>query len=146
MRIGDGPQRRATPIDPAYQRSACGDPGPMAPMTYLEGHHVRETHEMLECGLLAGSQALYGDETLRQAVQHPDEFVALLNAGSEKGGRRARQTLLIGSAEMRRVCIEAKSTDDCVGVSTDDTTTAESFKRELRWNRAHYRLAQDLAR
>ncbi|MGD0344965.1 MAG: hypothetical protein ABSB55_08465 [Acidimicrobiales bacterium] len=107
---------------------------------------MRETHEMLECGLLAGSQALYGDETLRQAVQHPDEFVALLNAGSEKGVRRARQTLLIGSAEMRRACIEAKSTDDCVGAATDDTTTAESFERELRWNRAHYRLAQDLAR
>ncbi|MFZ2057865.1 MAG: hypothetical protein WAV54_10725 [Acidimicrobiales bacterium] len=30
MRTVDGAQRRATPSDPAHQRSTCGDPGPMA--------------------------------------------------------------------------------------------------------------------
>jgi L-arabinose isomerase len=31
-------------------------------------------------------------------------------------------------------------------VRITDTTTTESFRRELRWNQAYYRLAQGLAR
>ncbi len=31
-------------------------------------------------------------------------------------------------------------------VRIDATTTAEGFRRELRWNQAYYRLAQGLAR
>jgi L-arabinose isomerase len=115
-------------------------------MNYLEGHHVRKTNETLECWFLTGSQVLYGDETLRQAAQQSGEIVALLNASSEISVRLVWKPVLIGSAEIRQACIEAKSTDNCIGVVTDDTTTAESFKRELRWNRAHYRLAQGLAR
>ena len=86
------------------------------PMTYLEGHHVRETNETLECWFLTGSQALYGDETLRQVAQQSREIVALLNAGPEIGVRLVWKPVLIGSAEIRRACIEASSTDDCIGV------------------------------
>jgi L-arabinose isomerase len=31
-------------------------------------------------------------------------------------------------------------------VRITDNTTTESFRRELRWNQAYYRLAQGLAR
>jgi L-arabinose isomerase len=115
-------------------------------MTYLEGHSVRESNEALECWFLTGSQALYGDETLRQAAQQSGEIVALLNAGSEIGVRLVGTPVLIGSAEIRRACIEAKSTDNRIGVIIDDTTTTESFTRELRWDQAYYPLAQGLAR
>jgi L-arabinose isomerase len=115
-------------------------------MTYLEGHPVRETNETLECWFLTGSQALYGDETLRQAAQQSGEIVAPPSAGSEIGVRLVGKPVLIGSAEIRRARIEEKSTDNCVGIIIDDTTTTESFKRELRSNQAYYRLAQGLAR
>ena len=65
---------------------------------------------------MTGSQALYGDETLRQAAQQSGEIVALLNAGSEIGVRLVWKPVLIGSAEIRRACIEARSTDNCIGV------------------------------
>jgi L-arabinose isomerase len=118
----------------------------MAANAYLEGHHVRESNETLECWFLTGSQELYGDETLRQMAQQSGEIVALLNADSEIGVRLVPKPVLIGSAEIRRTSIEAKSTDDCIGVIIDNTTTTESFKGELRWNQAYYRLVQGLAR
>ncbi len=107
---------------------------------------MRKTNETLECRFLAGSQALYGDETLRQAAQQSGETVALLKASSELSVGLVWKRVLIGSAELRRACIEAQSTDDCVGIAIDDTPIAESFKREFRWNRAHGRLAQGVAR
>lgn len=115
-------------------------------MNYLEGRHVRKTNETLGCWFLTGTQAVCGHKTLHQAAQQSGEIVALLDASSEIGVRLVWKAVLTGSTETVRACIQAKSTDDCVGVVIDDTTTTESFKRELRWNRAHYRLAQGLAR
>ena len=85
-------------------------------MTYLEGKHVHETDETLECWFLTGSQALYGDETLRQVAQQSAEIVALLNAGPEIGVRLVWKPVLTGAAEIRRACIEASSADHCIGV------------------------------
>src|ERR1017187_4843349 len=85
-------------------------------MTCLEGNHVHETDETLECWFLTGSQALYGDETLRQVAQQSAEIVALLNAGPEIGVRLVWKPVLTGAAEIRRACIEASSTDQCIGV------------------------------
>ena len=85
-------------------------------MTYLEGNHVHETDETLECWFLTGSQALYGDETLRQVAQQSAEIVDLLNAGPEIGVRLVWKPVLTGAAEIRRACIEASSADHCIGV------------------------------
>src|ERR1035438_10776387 len=98
------------------QRSACGDRCPIAVMTCLEGSHVHEADETRECWFLTGSQALYGDETLRQVAQQSAEIVALLNAGPEIGVRLIWKPVLTGAAEIRRACIEASSTDQCIGV------------------------------
>jgi L-arabinose isomerase len=112
MEHSEGPHQAILPT--SGRPAAILAQGP--PMTYLEGHHVRETNETLECWFLTGSQALYGDETLRQVAQQSSEIVALLNAGPEIGVRLVWKPVLIGSAEIRRACIEASSTDDCIGV------------------------------
>jgi L-arabinose isomerase len=85
-------------------------------MTYLEGKHVHETDETLECWFLTGSQALYGDETLRQVAKQSAEIVDLLNSGPEIGVRLVWKPVLTGAAEIRRACIEASSADHCIGV------------------------------
>lgn len=79
-------------------------------------------------------------------LSSPERLFALLKASSELSVGLVWKRVLIGSAELRRACIEAQSTDDCVGIAIDDTPIAESFKREFRWNRAHGRLAQGVAR
>ena len=112
MEHSEGPHQAILPT--SGRPAAILAQGP--PMTYLEGHHVRETNETLECWFLTGSQALYGDETLRQVAQQSSEIVALLNAGPEIGVHLVWKPVLIGSAEIRRACIEASSTDDCIGV------------------------------
>jgi len=85
-------------------------------MTYLEGKHVHETDETLECWFLTGSQALYGDETLCQVAKQSAEIVDLLNSGPEIGVRLVWKPVLTGAAEIRRACIEASSADHCIGV------------------------------
>ena len=75
-----------------------------------------DTHETLECWFLTGSQALYGDETLRQVAEQSAEIVALLNAGPEIGVRLVWKPVLTGAAEIRRACIDASSADHCIGV------------------------------
>ena len=77
---------------------------------------MRETSRSLECWFLTGSQSLYGDETLRQVAQQSGEIVEMLNAGPEIGVRVVWKPVLIGAEEIRRACIEASSTDDCIGV------------------------------
>ena len=77
---------------------------------------MHETDETLECWFLTGSQALYGDETLRQVAQQSAQIVDLLNAGPEIGVRLVWKPVLTGAAEIRRACIEASATDHCIGV------------------------------
>ena len=77
---------------------------------------MHQTDETFECWFLTGSQALYGDETLRQVAQQSSEIVALLNAGPEIGVRVVWKPVLTGAEEIRRACIEASSADHCIGV------------------------------
>ena len=86
-------------------------------MTNLEGTRVHGTNETLECWFLTGSQALYGDETLRQVAQQSAKIVDLLNAGPEIGVHLVWKPVLTDRAtEIRRACIEASAADNCIGV------------------------------
>ena len=75
-----------------------------------------ETDEKLECWFFTGSQSLYGDETLRQVAQQSGEIVAMLNSGPEIGVRLVWKPVLVGAEEIRRACIEASASDNCIGV------------------------------
>jgi L-arabinose isomerase len=77
---------------------------------------VRESNEMPECWFLTGSQALYGEETLRQVAEQSGEIVAVLNSGPEIGVRIVWKPVLIGAEEIRRACIDASADDNCIGV------------------------------
>ncbi|MCU1494147.1 MAG: araA [Acidimicrobiaceae bacterium] len=72
--------------------------------------------ENLECWFLTGSQALYGDAVLRQVDEQSREIVAMLDAGPEIGVRLTWKPVLTGASEIRRACVEASSSDSCIGV------------------------------
>ena len=75
-----------------------------------------ETASNHEIWFLTGSQELYGDETLRQVATQSREVVALLNAGPEIGVNINWKPVLTGAAQIRRACLDANSSDACIGV------------------------------
>ena len=74
------------------------------------------TDKTLECWFLTGSQALYGEETLRQVAVQSREIVDLLNSGPEIAVSVVWKPVLVGANEIRRACIEASSAENCIGV------------------------------
>ena len=74
------------------------------------------TRDNLECWFLTGSQELYGEATLRQVDLQSREIVALLNAGPEIGVPITWKPVLTNAAHIRRACIDANSSDACIGV------------------------------
>jgi len=70
----------------------------------------------LEIWFLTGSQELYGDETLRQVAAQSKEVVALLNGGPEIGVNIVWKPVLTSAGQIRRACIDANSSDGCIGV------------------------------
>ena len=69
-----------------------------------------------EVWFLTGSQLLYGEETLRQVAEQSGEIVSLLNRGPAVPLPIVWKPVLTGSFEIRRVCLDASSDDNCVGV------------------------------
>jgi L-arabinose isomerase len=77
---------------------------------------VSEEQSSLECWFLTGSQALYGEETLRQVAEQSGRIVTMLGDGPEIGIPVVWKPVLTGGDEIRRACIEASAADNCVGV------------------------------
>ncbi|MGD0064234.1 MAG: L-arabinose isomerase [Streptosporangiaceae bacterium] len=77
---------------------------------------MSEEEPALECWFLTGSQALYGEDTLRQVGEQSRQIVAMLEDGPEIRLRLVWKPVLTGADEIRRVCIDASATDNCVGV------------------------------
>jgi L-arabinose isomerase len=76
--------------------------------------YVRD--DKLECWFLTGSQGLYGEETLRQVDRQSAEIVAMLNDGPEIGVRLVWKPALTTADSIRRACLDASATDNCIGV------------------------------
>jgi L-arabinose isomerase len=70
----------------------------------------------LECWFLTGSQALYGEETLRQVEEQSRRIVSMLGEGSEIGVRIVWTPVLTTAEEIRRRCVDASASDACIGV------------------------------
>ncbi|MEP6561322.1 MAG: L-arabinose isomerase [Nakamurella sp.] len=77
---------------------------------------MNESTTPLECWFLTGSQALYGEQTLRQVAEQSGQIVAMLQDGPEIGVRVVWKPVLTGAQEIHRVCLEATASDACVGV------------------------------
>lgn len=72
--------------------------------------------KQFEVWFLTGSQHLYGDETLKQVAAHSEEIVRFLNDASALPVRVAFKPVLTGPDAIARVCREANSAPDCIGV------------------------------
>jgi L-arabinose isomerase len=72
--------------------------------------------EGLQVWFLTGSQDLYGEDTLRQVAEQSQQIAETLQASPEIGIRIVWKPVLKTSEAIRRLCIEATASDDCVGV------------------------------
>ncbi len=69
-----------------------------------------------EIWFLTGSQALYGEDTLRQVAEQSQQIVETLGSAEPIPVRLQWKPVLTSADAIRRVCLDATSTDSCVGV------------------------------
>ena len=72
--------------------------------------HVREVW------FLTGSQAMYGEETLRQVLEQSTLIARTLDADPAIDVRVVWQPVLTDAEAIRRRCLEATTDDSCIGV------------------------------
>jgi len=65
---------------------------------------------------VTGSQHLYGDETLRTVDEHARQLAAALDAADAIPVHVVQKPVLTTPDSIRRLCLEATASDDCVGV------------------------------
>src|SRR5690242_2229560 len=63
---------------------------------------------------LTGSQSLYGEETLRQVAEQSQQIAETL--GSQLSSRLVWRPVLTTADGIRRACLDATSSDGCIGV------------------------------
>jgi L-arabinose isomerase len=69
-----------------------------------------------EVWFLTGSQALYGEETLRQVEQQSRQVADTIDAAAQISVRIVWQPVLTTADAIRRACLDATSSDACIGV------------------------------
>ena len=70
----------------------------------------------LEVWFVTGSQALYGEETLRQVEQQSRQIAETLGASPDVPVRLVWKPVVTTSDAIRRVCLDATADDTCLGV------------------------------
>jgi len=70
----------------------------------------------LECWFLTGSQGLYGEDTLGQVAQQAQAIGDTLDKTNDAAVSVVFKPVLTDAASIRRVMLDAKSTDRCIGV------------------------------
>jgi L-arabinose isomerase len=69
-----------------------------------------------EVWFLTGSQAMYGDETLRRVAENSRDLVAQLDASAAIPVRVVHKPVMTSPESILELCREANSAHDCVGV------------------------------
>ncbi|MEU1424476.1 L-arabinose isomerase [Kitasatospora sp. NPDC005751] len=69
-----------------------------------------------EVWFLTGSQALYGEETLRQVAEQSRRIADILDGDAAVPVRIVWKPVLTGADAIRRICLDANATDDCIGL------------------------------
>jgi L-arabinose isomerase len=77
---------------------------------------MNDDRDGLEIWFLTGSQALYGEETLRQVAEQSQQIVGMLNDADDIEIPVVWKPVLTTAEAIRRTCIDASSTDSCIGV------------------------------
>ncbi|WP_031064220.1 L-arabinose isomerase [Streptomyces sp. NRRL WC-3742] len=69
-----------------------------------------------EVWFLTGSQGLYGEETLRQVAEQSRRIAEALNRDAAVPVEVVWKPVLTDASAIRRICLEANSADDCIGL------------------------------
>jgi len=69
-----------------------------------------------EIWFFTGSQELYGEATLRQVAEQSQQIVAALDAAREIGPVIVWKPVLTSADSIRRACLDASVSADCIGV------------------------------
>ena len=69
-----------------------------------------------EVWFVTGSQHLYGDETLRRVAEHSRVMVDQLNDNQHVPCRIVFKPVLTTAETITKICLEANSTDNCIGL------------------------------
>jgi L-arabinose isomerase len=77
-----------------------------------------QTDARLEIWFLTGSQALYGEQTLRQVAEHSQHIVAELNGSGDLSLPVVWKPVLTSAGAIRQACLDATTTAACAGVIT----------------------------
>jgi L-arabinose isomerase len=72
--------------------------------------------DQLECWFLTGSQGLYGPETLDQVAEQSSHIAKILEASADLPVRIVWKPVLTDADAIRRIMLEANSSDSCIGV------------------------------
>ncbi|MEU4114147.1 L-arabinose isomerase [Kitasatospora sp. NPDC028055] len=65
---------------------------------------------------LTGSQGLYGEQTLRQVAEQSRQIAAALDGAPAMPVEVVWKPVLTDADAIRRICLEANSADDCIGL------------------------------
>jgi L-arabinose isomerase len=79
-------------------------------------NHIMKNLPSSEIWFLTGSQHLYGQEALRQVGEHSQKIIAELNASQRLPLNLVFKPVLTRSEEIRAVCIQANSSENCAGL------------------------------
>ena len=69
-----------------------------------------------EVWFVAGSQEMYGEQTLRQVDEHAREMSGALDAAAQIPVRVVCKPVLTAPGSIRELCLAANTADDCVGL------------------------------
>src|SRR2546427_10613514 len=69
-----------------------------------------------EVWFVTGSQHLYGPQTLEKVAEHSTEIAEALNRSPQIPVRVILKPVLTGPDEIRKLCLDANSTENCVGL------------------------------
>jgi L-arabinose isomerase len=70
----------------------------------------------LEIWFFTGSQSLYGEDTLRQVAEHSEQIARSLDEAEQVPARIVWKPVLSTADAIRRACLDATSSDACIGV------------------------------
>ena len=72
----------------------------------------------LETWFVAGSQHLYGPETLKKVEEHATTIARALGSSAEIPVKIVAKPVMTGSDAIHQLCLEANSSKNCVGLIT----------------------------
>jgi L-arabinose isomerase len=72
--------------------------------------------KQFEVWFITGSQHLYGEETLKQVVEHSQTISKALNDPEQIPVKVVYKPTVTKSEEIYRVCVEANNAVNCIGI------------------------------